>query len=117
MESPLYHDLRSILAGIGMSDFKVSFSGGTLASIINILAHSDALTVLPYSVVFMLRRQQALAALPIRINHPERSLGQMWNPNETERPSVRRFRRFIDAEFSSLRTTIIKHEQNTLWRR
>jgi DNA-binding transcriptional LysR family regulator len=117
VESPLYQDLRSILAGIGMTDFKVSFSGGTLASILNILARSDALTVLPYSVVFMLRRQQALAALPIRINHPERSLGQMWSPAQSERPSVRRFRRFIDAEFSNLRTTIMKHEQNSLWRR
>jgi DNA-binding transcriptional LysR family regulator len=117
VESPLYQDLRSILAGIGMTDFKVSFSGGTLASILNILARSDALTVLPYSVVFMLRRQQALAALPIRINHPERSLGQMWSPAQSDRPSVRRFRRFIDAEFSNLRTTIMKHEQNSLWRR
>lgn len=117
VDSPLYQDLRSILAGIGMIDFKVSFSGGTLASITNILTRSDALTVLPYSVVFMQRRQQALAALPIRINHPQRSLGQMWNPTQTERPSVRRFRRFVDAEFSNLRSTIMKHEQNTLWRR
>jgi hypothetical protein len=38
----------------------VSFSGGTLTSIINILERSDALTVLPYSVVFTLRRQKML---------------------------------------------------------
>jgi DNA-binding transcriptional LysR family regulator len=117
VDSPLYQDLRSILAGIGMTDFKVSFSGGTLASITNILTRSDALTVLPYSVVFMQRRQQALAALPIRINHPQRSLGLMWNPAQAERPSVRRFRRFVDTEFANLRSTITKHEQNSLWRR
>ncbi|PWW00249.1 DNA-binding transcriptional LysR family regulator [Hoeflea marina] len=115
--SPLYEDLRNVLASIGMRDFKVSFSGGSLTSVVTILERSDALTVLPYSVVFMLRRQKALSALSIRIGHPERSLGMLWPRDSPLRPSVRRFRQFIAKEFTALASTISKHEQNALWRR
>lgn len=40
--SPLYQDMRNILTEIGVTDFKISFSGGSLASIVNILSDSDA---------------------------------------------------------------------------
>lgn len=113
--SPLYEDMRHVLKDIGMTDFKISFSGGTLAATTAILANSDALTVLPYSVVFMARRQNSLAALSIRIGHPERTLGVLTS-HDAERPTVRRFRRFIEAEFRGLSQTIQQHEQNTVWR-
>lgn len=114
--SPLYEDLRNVLTAMGMRDFKVGFSGGSLTSVINILERSDALTVLPYSVVFMLRRQNTLSALPIKIGHPERNLGLLWKTDATLRPSVRRFRQFIEKEFTTLSATILRHEQNALWR-
>ncbi len=115
-DSPLYEDLRNVLTAIGVRDFKVRFTGGSLASVITILERSDALTVLPYSVVFTQRRQKTLAALPIKIGHPLRSLGLLWKLDNTHRPSVRRFRQFIEKEFATLSATIIKHEQNALWR-
>ncbi|MCB1450815.1 MAG: LysR family transcriptional regulator [Nitratireductor sp.] len=114
--SPLYQDMRQVLADIGIRDFKVSFSGGSLTATINILNNSDALTVLPYSVVFMARRQKTLAALSIRIGHPERSLGLLRSKAAPKRPSVERFSRFVANEFASLSATITKHEQNNLWR-
>lgn len=114
--SPLYQDMRNILTEIGVKDFKISFSGGSLASITNILSNSDALTVLPYSVVFMARRQRSLAALSIRIGHPERSLGILSLAVHHERPAVRRFKRFVEGEFRQLSHVIMQHEQNTLWR-
>jgi DNA-binding transcriptional LysR family regulator len=114
--SPLYEDLRSVLASIGMQDFRVSFSGGSLTSIVNILERSDALTVLPYSVVFTLRRQKTLAALSIKIGHPERNLGLLCTSQAPLSPSVRRFRQFIMREFGTLSDTILRHEQNALWR-
>ncbi|MEM1283757.1 MAG: LysR family transcriptional regulator [Pseudomonadota bacterium] len=115
-DSPLYEDLRSVLSSIGMRDFRVSFSGGSLTSIVNILERSDALTVLPYSVVFTLRRQKSLAALSIKIGHPERDLGILHSTDAALGPTVRRFRQFIVREFDSLAGTIIRHEQNALWR-
>jgi DNA-binding transcriptional LysR family regulator len=114
--SPLNDDMRKVLADIGLHDFKISFSGGTLASTTTILARSDALTILPYSVVFMARRQQNLAALPIRIGHPDRSLGILTRVESSERPAVRRFKRFIDSEFQNVSDLIMQRERNTVWR-
>lgn len=114
--SPLYEDMRRVLRDIGVNDFKISFSGGTLASTTTILSNSDALTVLPHSVVFMARRQRTLAALSIRIGHPERTLGILTRGTDTERPATKRFRSFIDKEFRNLAQIIQRHEQNTVWR-
>lgn len=114
--SPLYEDMRHVLHDIGVRDFKISFSGGSLASTTTILSNSDALTVLPHSVVFMARRQRTLAALSIRIGHPERTLGLLTRSGDRDRPSTLRFRRFIENEFRNLSQLIHKHEQNTVWR-
>jgi DNA-binding transcriptional LysR family regulator len=114
--SPLYEDMRHILRDIGVNDTRISFSGGTLASMTAILSNSDALTVLPYSVVFMARKQRVLAALSIRIGHPERMLGILTRDAEAPNPTVRRFRRFMETEFGNLSRFIQRHEQNTVWR-
>jgi DNA-binding transcriptional LysR family regulator len=116
-ESPLYHDLRAVLDGIGVKDFKVSFSGGSLTSVTNVLSNSDALTVLPYSVVFMLRRQNSLAALSIRIGDPDRNLCIVTSRTSTEQPAISRLVRFIRNEFKSMDVMIQRHEQNNLWRK
>ncbi|MEM8630049.1 MAG: LysR family transcriptional regulator [Pseudomonadota bacterium] len=100
-ESPLYQDLRAVLHGIGVRDFKVSFSGGSLASVVNVLSNSDALTVLPHSVVSMLGRQNALAELAIRIGDPDRHL-YLLAPQGDGTPSARlRLVSFVAAAFSS----------------
>ncbi len=115
-DSPLYHDLRAVLFSIGMRDFKVSFTGGSLSAVTNILSGSDALTVLPYSVVFMLRRENRLEALPVRIGDPDRNLGILVNAEIRGKPVVRRLVRFITSEFVGLANTIAHHERNVLWR-
>ncbi len=114
--STLYQDLRLVLNSIGVSDFKVAFSGGSLASIVNILSQSDSLTILPLSVVFMLRRQNLVSALSIRIGHPKRNLGMLTLTGEEKRPTVLRFKRFIRDEFAGLAQIIARHEQNSHWR-
>jgi DNA-binding transcriptional LysR family regulator len=115
-DSPLHHDLRAVLDGIGVTDFKVSFSGGSLASVTNVLANSDALTVLPYSVVFMLRRQNTMTTLSIRIGDPDRNLCMLTARSATPRPAIERFARFVKSEFVAMSKLILHHEQNTLWR-
>ena len=116
-DSPLYHDLRTVLEGIGVRDFKVSFTGGSLSAVINVLAGSDSLTVLPYSVVFMLRRQNTLAALSIRIGDPDRHLCILSKTDLSEKPAAKRLARFVETEFSSLSQLIQRREQNVLWRK
>lgn len=115
-DSPLYHDLRSVLESIGVSDFKVSFSGGSLASVTNVLSTSDAVTVLPYSVVFMLRRQNLLSALSIRIGDPDRNLCILTRADMGPKSTVQRLAKFVKTEFVSLEQLIVRSEQNTLWR-
>lgn len=114
--SPLYEDLRNTLNGIGIQEFKVSFTGGSLVSILNVLAGSEALTVMPYSVVFMQQHLKTVTALPIRINHPERELGLLWRNDRVVRPAVKRFSQFVELEFRGMAKQIVKKEQAALWR-
>lgn len=115
--SPLYRDLRRALASIGAEDFKISFSGGTLASVMSVLIGSDALTVLPYSVVFMQRHLGQVDALSLHIGHPERDLGVLTAPDAARPRAVARFEAFIIRQFSTLAAAIERHQQDALWRR
>lgn len=99
-ESPLYQDLRSVLDGIGITDIKVSFSGGSLSSVINVLSQSDSLTVLPYSVVYNLRRQKSVVPLPIRIGDPDRHLHVLARPAGAGGAAQTRLVKFIENEMS-----------------
>lgn len=114
--SPLYADLRRALANIGADDFKISFSGGSLASVISILTGSDSLTVLPYSVVFMLRAQAGITALSLRIGHPDRNLGLLTHAVTGSNPAAARLRTFLTSKFDSLGRRIAQHQTNQLWR-
>lgn len=115
-DSPLYRDLQRALKSIGKEDFKVSFSGGTLASINSVLARSDALTVLPYSVVFLSRKSAGLEALQIKIEHPDRQLGILTHETATPPPALRRFADFLKDEFNLLEARI-QHESQVTRRR
>lgn len=116
-DSPLYQDLRQVLASLGAEDFRISFSGGGLSSVMGILTASDALTVLPYSVVFTLRRQYAIATLPVRIDHPDRDLGLLHRGREALSPVARRLCAHIAAQFVTLAATIAHHERQAIWGR
>lgn len=115
--SPLYSDLKRALDSIGITDFRVSFTGGSLASIFSVMAGSDALTVLPYSVVFMQRAAKTITALPVRLEHPERELGLLWHADRPMRPAVRRFQRFLETEFRGLADRIDERGREDVWRR
>ncbi len=111
-DSPLYHDLRSVLEGIGIHDLKVSFSGGSLSSILNFLQESDALTVLPYSVVYRLGRQKTLAALPLPVGDPDRHLCVLTPKNADRFPAQKRLMQYLQNEMSSLQDLMRLHDKN-----
>ncbi len=115
-DSPLYQDLRAVLKEIGIKDFKVSFTGGSLSATANILIGSDALTVLPFSVVFMMRSQRAVSALSIRIGDPDRHLGVLTNRETALKPAAQKVRNHIRQEFDALATSITRVSQDTVWR-
>ncbi len=110
--SPLYHDLRGVFEGIGVEDIKVSFSGGTLSSILNVLSESDALTVLPYSVVYRLRRQNTLSSLKIAIGDPDRHLCILTSKMAPELPARARLTHYLKGELCSLHDLMKLYERN-----
>lgn len=116
VDSPLYQDLRAVLKEIGIKDFKVSFTGGSLSATVNILTGSDALTVLPFSVVFMMRNQHSVSALSIRIGDPDRHLGILTKSKSELKPAARKVRNHIRQEFETLSKSITRVSQDTVWR-
>lgn len=115
-DSPLYRDLQRALKSIGAEDFRVSFSGGTLASIFSVLARSDSLTVLPYSVVFLSRKTAGLDALRLKIDHPDRQLGMLTLRGAAPPPALRLFAGFLSEEFRLLEARM-QHESQVTQRR
>ena len=80
------------------------------------LAGSDSLTVLPYSVVFLSRKSAGLEALGIKIEHPDRQLGFLTHEAATPPPALRRFADFLTDEFNLLEARI-QHESQVTRRR
>lgn len=109
--SPLFRDLRETLHGLGKSDVKISFSGGSLSSVLSMVQESDSLTVLPFSVVFAVRQQYNVAALSIRLQHPERQVGMLTLKSSVSRPAVRNFTQNIQKVFANLSSTILRAER------
>ncbi len=115
-DSPLYRDLQRALANIGAKDYRISFSGGSLASVITVLTGSDSLTVLPYSVVFTMQAKSGITALSLEIGHPDRMLGVLTRGTLRDNPAAHRFRAYVVAQFEALAHRIVQHQKNQLWR-
>lgn len=113
--SPLLADLHSILLSIGMSEVNVRYSGGSLMSVLNYMEETDALTVLPQSVLFAFRQTKKFRTVPIKIPQPDRSLGILALRQAPTLPAVARFETFLQAAFLDLRSIILRHENAVIW--
>ena len=113
--SPLFADLHSLVLSLGATEAKIRYSGGSLVSAINYLKASDALTILPHSVVFAYRNDKSITALPVNIPHPERALGLLRRTEEIRVPAVEAFCAHIRKSFEDLRHLIKRHEQAVIW--
>jgi DNA-binding transcriptional LysR family regulator len=105
-DSPLYADLRHQLTIMGIKNFKISFSGGTIASTLAILTGSNALTILPYSVVHATSANNNIAALPIHIEHPDRTLGMVTRRGVKISPTTGKVHQFLALRFKVLAETL-----------
>ncbi len=116
-DSPLFQDMRQMLAKLGNADFRVSFSGGGLSAVLSVLTGSDALTILPFAVVFTLRKRYGIGLLSINVGHPDRDLGLLYRPGPGRTPAAQRLRAYVTTQFETLAATIQHHEKHALWRR
>lgn len=113
--SPLLADLRSMLLSFGATEIKIRYSGGSLMSVVNYMRAADALTIMPHSVVFALRNEKSITALPVSIPHPERALGLLKRADAARAPAVDHFARHIRTSFDNLKHLIKRHEQSVVW--
>lgn len=114
--SPLYSDLQAALKSIGKEDFRVLLSGGSLSAMLRMLTGSDALTILPYSLVFLSRRALAIEALPIKIEHPDRQLGVLRLAGRQPPPAEKLLVEWLEAELQRLQVRM-EHEIQVTRRR
>jgi len=115
--SPLNADLRTTLLALRADRIRVSYAGGSLASIVNHMIGSDSLAVLPHSVVFAMRRAGEITALPMQLEHPPRALGVLRARGPGRLPAAERFAAHVRDEFAALRDLIRRHEQVVIWGR
>jgi DNA-binding transcriptional LysR family regulator len=113
--SPLLADLRGMLISFGATEIKIRYSGGSLMSVINYMKAADALTIMPHSVVFALRNEKSITALPVPIPHPERALGLLKRSDAPRSPAVDHFARHVRTGFDNLKHLIKRHEQSVVW--
>jgi DNA-binding transcriptional LysR family regulator len=113
--SPLLTDLRSMLLSFGATEVKIRYSGGSLMSVVHYMKAADALTIMPHSVVFALRNEKSITALPVPIPHPERALGLLKRSDAPRTPAVDHFARHIRTGFDNLKHLIKRHEQSVVW--
>jgi DNA-binding transcriptional LysR family regulator len=114
--SPLMSDLHAILLTIGMSELNIRYSGGSLMSVINYMSETNALAVLPHSVVFATRKENRITLLPLDIPQPNRSLGILRRGNAVRGPAVERFSAHVIAAFDEIKHLIKRHENAVVWR-
>ncbi len=113
--SPLMLDLHSLLLSLGISELAIRYSGGSLLSVVNYIASTNALAILPHSVVFSLRRENKVSIVPLEIPQPERTLGIITKQRGTINPAARKLGSHIAQEFSDLKTIISRHERSIDW--
>lgn len=115
--SPLMADLQMILTTIGLSELNIRYGGGSLMSVMNYMADTNALAVLPHSVVFAQRKENRIVVLPLDIPQPSRSLGILRLAHGGHVQAVDRFAAFVVAAFDDLRHLIKRHESAIVWGR
>jgi DNA-binding transcriptional LysR family regulator len=112
--SPLNADLKNVLASTNITYINIIASGGGLGTLVNYLIHSDCLTILPHAVVFALRRNGSLSALPIEINHPNRTVGLLTPINRDRSPLVESLTNHVQTRVAEMLRQIQRHEASVL---
>ncbi|SEM88678.1 hypothetical protein SAMN04488003_10613 [Loktanella fryxellensis] len=82
---------------------------------LNYLHETDALTVLPQSVLFAFRQDGRFKTLPIKIPQPQRSLGILTLRDAPRQPASDKLTKFIVQRFDDLRAVILRHENAVIW--
>lgn len=109
--SPLAIDMTNILADLEMHEAEIVLSGGSLAGVMNFVAHSDCLTVLPEASVQSLGQVFGLQTIPIALRIPHRPIGLLSRPAAELAFASQAFLTFIQNAFDG--QDPVEHEAET----
>ena len=93
------------------ADLSRGFDPALAANAVNYRKATDALTILPHSVVFAFRKEKTITALPLKVPHPERALGLLFRSDASRVPAAEAFANHIRDSFAKLKHLIKRHEQ------
>jgi DNA-binding transcriptional LysR family regulator len=113
--SPLMLDLTNILLTLGIGELAIRYAGGSLHSLLNYLAATTALAIMPLSVVRSLERDGRIDALPLSIPQPERMIGIIYRRHSAAEPVLRKFISHLRANLENLRRVMARHEASIQW--
>jgi DNA-binding transcriptional LysR family regulator len=113
--SPLMLDLTNILMTLGIGELAIRYSGGSLHSVVNYLAASQALAIMPLSVVHSLPAELQIAALPLGIPQPERMIGVIYRRSSANDPVNRKFFGHVRANMQNLSRVVAKRDAAIAW--
>jgi DNA-binding transcriptional LysR family regulator len=113
--SPLMLDLTNILMTLGISELAIRYAGGSLLSVINYIAATQALAIMPLSVIHSLRQDQRISLLPLNIPQPERMIGIVYRRQSDMDPVNRKFFTHLRANLSNLSHVMARHEASIKW--
>jgi DNA-binding transcriptional LysR family regulator len=113
--SPLLTDLYAIRSLIGVTELDMRYSGGSLLSVVNYMSATDALAVLPFSVVFSEKKRATIMALPVDIPQPKRRLVVLRLTGRERNPAAVAFAAHIISGFESLEQQIAQNENTVSW--
>jgi DNA-binding transcriptional LysR family regulator len=115
--SPLMLDLTNILMTLGIGELAIRYAGGSLHSVINYLAATQALAIMPLSVIHSLQQDQRIAVLPLNIPQPERMIGLVYRRQSDMDPVNRKFFTHLRANLINLARVVARHEASIKWER
>ncbi len=115
--SPLMLDLTNILMTLGIGELAIRYAGGSLHSVINYLAATQALAIMPLSVIHSLQQDQRIAVLPLNIPQPERMIGLVYRRQSDMDPVNRKFFTHLRANLTNLARVVARHEASIKWER
>ncbi len=113
--SPLMLDLNNILMTLGINELAIRYSGGSLHSVINYVAASQALAIMPLSVVFSISQESRIAVLPLGIPQPERMIGVMYRKQAGFDPVNRKFLGHLGTNLGNMRRVIERYDRSIEW--
>ena len=96
--SPLDADIRNVINSLGGGNIRTAFTGGTLLSVVQMLEQSDCLTALPQYFLSSLTTRYAIAALPLKLAVPTRSVAMITNSDDVRSNLLTVFLDFMEAQ-------------------